>query len=169
MTDTRLSAGETSQQRFDIPVWNAENRLFDDYVVGERLRSIRRTITEGEAANFNTFVMDLHPYASDEPFAQTGPFGTRIVAGAMTFCIGLGLVQTNNPDMFSYGYDRLRFIKPVYIGDTIYTVRTVLERSPKTEAQGMIRFAYEIYKTGDPEDLVVYCEHLQLINRARND
>jgi acyl dehydratase len=166
VTRNTNSATSTPEDRYNIRVWNAEDRLFGDYVPGEQLRSIRRTISEGEATHFNTFVMDLHPYASDEPFAETGPFGTRIVAGAMTFCIGLGLVQTNNPSMFSYGYDRLRFIKPVYIGDTIYTVRTVLEKTSKSETQGLIRFAYEIYKTGDPEELVVYCEHLQLINLA---
>jgi acyl dehydratase len=166
MADTELTAGASARERYDIPVWNAENRVFADYAVGERLRSIRRTISEGEATQFNTFVMDLHPFASDEPFAQAAKFGGRIVAGAMTFCLGLGLVQTNNPNMFSYGYDRLRFIKPVYIGDTIYTVRTVLEKSPKTHDQGLVRFAYEIFKVGDAEDLVVYCEHLQLINYA---
>ena len=47
----------------------------------------------------------------------------------MVFSYGLGLVATNCVNSFSYGYDRLRFIKPVFIGDTIYTIRTNMEKT----------------------------------------
>ena len=57
---------------------------------------------------------------ADEIFAKTeGVFGRRLVAGAFVFSVGLGLVATNCVNAFSYGYDKLRFIKPVFIGDTI--------------------------------------------------
>ena len=45
------------------------------------------------------------------------------MAGAFVFSAGLGLVATNCINAFSYGYDKLRFIKPTFIGDTIYTIR----------------------------------------------
>src|ERR1039458_8751451 len=41
------------------------------------------------------------------------------------------LLEKKNIHTFSYGYDRLRFIKPVFIGDTIYTIRTNLAKQPK--------------------------------------
>lgn len=73
---------------------------------------------------FNALVMDMHPYVADEIFAkEEGIFQRRLVAGAMVFSVGLGLMAHNNINTFSYGYDRLRFIKPVFIGDTIYTLR----------------------------------------------
>jgi acyl dehydratase len=62
---------------------------------------------------------------------------------------------------FSYGYDRLRFIKPVFIGDTIYTIRTNLEKQPKYEDRGLTRAKYEVFK-GEGE-IVLYCEHLQTV------
>ena len=103
-----------------IPVWNMETWLYEDLVVGDRTRSIRRTISEGEAMLFNTLVMDLHPYVADEPFArEQGVFGKRLVSGAQVFSYGLGLFAHNNTKTFSYGYDKLRFIKPVFIGDTL--------------------------------------------------
>ena len=49
-----------------IPVWNAENWYFEDFVIGDKIRSIRRTIAEGESMAFNSLVMDHHPYVSDE-------------------------------------------------------------------------------------------------------
>jgi acyl dehydratase len=74
---------------------------------------------------------------------------------------GLGLVATNCINAFSYGYDKLRFIKPTFIGDTIYAIRTNLEKRPKYRDMGLIRASYEVFK-GEGE-LVLYCEHLQTV------
>lgn len=35
-------------RRADIPVWNAEKWMYEDIVIGHRIRSIRRTLSEGE-------------------------------------------------------------------------------------------------------------------------
>ena len=85
----------------------------------------------------------------------------RLVAGAMVFSYGLGLVATNCVNSFSYGYDKLRFIKPVFIGDTIYTIRTNMNKRPKYLKMGLVRTSYEVYK--DEGELVLYCEHLHSV------
>ncbi len=59
---------------------------------------------------------------------------------------------------FSYGYDRLRFIKPVFIGDTIYTIRENLAKEVHGDKMGKLRVSYSVYK-GEGE-LVLYAEHL---------
>jgi acyl dehydratase len=142
-----------------IPVWNSEDWYFEDFKTGEKLRSIRRTISEGESMLFNSLVMDHHPYVSDNEFAvEQGLFGQRLVAGAFVFSVGLGLVATNCLNAFSYGYDRLRFIKPVFIGDTIYTIRENLSRQVHNPTMGKLRVSYSIFK-GNGE-LAVYAEHL---------
>ena len=145
-----------------IRIWNAEDWQYEDFEVGLRSRSIRRTISEGESMLFNSIVLDMHPYVADDVFAkEEGIFGRRLVAGAMVFSLGLGLMAHNNIQTFSYGYDKLRFIKPVFIGDTIYTIRTNLEKSPKYPDMGMVRVSYEVFKM--PGELVLYCEHLQTV------
>jgi acyl dehydratase len=145
-----------------IPIWNAENWFYEDLEIGRRIRSIRRTISEGESMLFNAMVLDMHPYVADERFAsEQGMFGRRLVAGAMVFSVGLGLVATNCVNAFSYGYDKLRFIKPVFIGDTIYTIKTDLEKRPKYQDMGMYRASYEVFK--NEGELVLYCEHLQTV------
>jgi acyl dehydratase len=134
----------------------------EDFEVGKRARSIRRTISEGESMLFNAMVLDMHPYVADDVFAkEEGVFGKRLVAGAMVFSLGLGLMAHNNIHTFSYGYDRLRFIKPVFVGDTIYTIRTQMEKLPKYPEMGMVRVSYEVFKM--PGELVLYCEHLQTV------
>jgi len=146
----------------EIPVWNAENWFYEDIVVGKRLRSLRRTISEGESMQFNALVLDMHPYVADEIFAKTeGVFGKRLVSGAMVFSVGLGLVATNCLNAFSYGYDKLRFIKPVFLGDTLYTIKTDLEKTPKYADMGLYRASYEVFKHDG--ELVLYCEHMQTV------
>ena len=146
-----------------VPVWNQDVKLYEDYQPGEVDRSIRRTISEGEVMLFNGLVLDMHPYVADEIFAtKEGLFGRRIVPGALVFSYGLGLMAHNNVNTFSYGYDRLRFIKPVFIGDTIYTMRTLLEKAPKYPDMGLFKVSYEVFRADD-EQLVLYCEHLQTV------
>lgn len=145
-----------------LPVWNAENWFYEDFAVGQKIRSLRRTISEGESMAFNALVCDMHPYVADQVFAETeGMFGRRLVAGAFVFSAGLGLVATNCVNAFSYGYDKLRFIRPTFIGDTIYSIRTNMEKRPKYTNMGLIRASYEVFK-GEGE-LVLYCEHLQTV------
>lgn len=169
MTEFPPSVGVSStfpktmpEEHAALPVWNAENWFYEDWLVGQKIRSLRRTISEGESMQFNSLVTDMHPYVADDIFATTeGQFGKRLVAGAFVFSAGLGLVATNCVNAFSYGYDKLRFIKPTFIGDTIYTIRTSLEKSPKYKELGLCRASYEVFK-GEGE-LVLYCEHLQTV------
>jgi len=150
------------EQHEEIPVYATEEWMYEDFEIGQKDRSIRRTLSEGECMTFNTLVLDMHPYVADEVFAQEkGKFGKRLVAGAQVFSMGLGLMAHNNIHTFSYGYDKLRFIKPVFIGDTIYTIRTHLRKEPKYEEFGLVVVSYEVFK--HPGELVLYCEHLQTV------
>jgi acyl dehydratase len=144
-----------------IPIWSAEDWYWEDIVPGRKIRSIRRTLSEGEYIAFNALVLDMHPYVADEPFARQSQFGQRLVVGAMVFSVGLGLVATDCMNAFSYGYHRLRFIAPAFIGDTIYTIKTDMEQSPKDASMGLYRASYEVFKASG--QLVLYCEHLQTV------
>jgi acyl dehydratase len=157
-----MSENAKNRPHQDLPLFNTEDWMYEEFEVGKQVRSIRRTISEGESMLFNSLVMDLHPYVADEIFAkEEGVFGRRLVAGALVFSMGLGIVAHNNINTFSYGYDKLRFIKPVFIGDTIYTVRTHLEKRPKYKEMGLVKVSYEVFK--NEGELALYCEHLQTV------
>ena len=53
------------------------------------------------------------------------------------------------------------FIKPVFIGDTIYTIRTNIEKKPKYKKMGLVRTSYEVFK--GKGEIVLYCEHLHSV------
>jgi acyl dehydratase len=84
--------------------------------------------------------------ATPETFSRTtwtpigAPRGNRPAHRPRTlvFSIGIGLTATViNPCAMSYGYDRLRFIRPVHIGDTITTITRIADKRdhPKRPAR----------------------------------
>ena len=84
----------------------------------------------------------------------------------MTFAIGVGLTASVlNPHAFTYGYERLRFPKPVKIGDTIRTVVDVADKSddPKRPAYGRVTESTTVLNQRD--ETVLFCEHVLLVEK----
>ena len=103
---------------------------FEDYRVGDVRETTGRTIIETDFVVHAGHIGDFFPHHMDIEFARTTPFGQRVAHGTMVFAIGVGLTATLiNPVAFSYGYDRLRFVRPVFIGDTIRTRVTITSKA----------------------------------------
>jgi acyl dehydratase len=68
-----------------------------------------------------------------------------------------------NPLAFTYGYDRLRFPHPVFIGDTIRTLLTVtsMERDPKRPTYGRVVESCRV--VNQRGETVLACEHVLLV------
>jgi acyl dehydratase len=100
---------KTARPHQELPLFNTEDWMYEEFEVGQKIRSMRRTLSEGESMQFNALVMDMHPYVADEIFAkEEGIFGRRLVAGAFVFSVGLGLMAHNNINTFIYGYVKYR-------------------------------------------------------------
>jgi acyl dehydratase len=92
--------------------------------------------------------------------------GQRVAHGTLIFSVGVGMTAGEvNPEAFSYGYDRLRFVKSVFIGDTISVRVSIKEKRDysKNPNYGMIvEFVEVINQKGET---VLVCEHLLLVRR----
>jgi monoamine oxidase len=91
--------------------------------VGYSYKTRGRTITESDIVVHAGQTGDLFPIHLDAEAAKASPYGQRIAHGTLTLSIAVGLKFTTDPTMglrISYGYDRVRFRKPVFIGDTIH-------------------------------------------------
>ena len=143
-----------------------KTQYFDDYVVGEQRVTSGRTITEADVVIHAGHTGDYFPHHMDAEFARKSPFGQRIAHGTMTFAIGIGLTASQiNPAAFTYGYERVRFPKPVFIGDTLHTRVTVKEKleDPKRKQLGRVIEACEVLNQRD--EVVLYCEHILLVEK----
>ena len=102
---------------------------FEDYEIGSSRETFGRTITEADIVLHAGQTGDFFPHHMDAEWVKTQEFKERIAHGTLILSIGIGMTANEiNPVAFSYGYDRIRFIRPVYIGDTITVKATISEK-----------------------------------------
>lgn len=143
-------------------------RFYEDYEVGEVRKTHGRTITETDFVVHAGHTGDFFPHHLDAEFMKSSPFGQRIAHGTMTFAIGIGLTASEiNPHAFTYGYERLRFPKPVFIGDTIHTVLAVSakEDDPKRAEYGRIVESCKV--VNQRGETVLACDHVLLAEKRK--
>ncbi|HIZ34146.1 MAG TPA: MaoC family dehydratase N-terminal domain-containing protein [Candidatus Ruania gallistercoris] len=104
--------------------------------------TFRKTVTEADVGIFAGITGDLAPQHIDEEYMQTHPAGRRIAHGslvlALTSTAAARLCEQEQVTAVSYGYERIRFIRPVYLGDTVsidYRIDSVEPDSHKAFAQ----------------------------------
>ncbi len=140
-------------------------KYLEDYVVGEVHLTTGRTITEADIITHAGQTGDWYPHHVDAEWCATQPFKQRIAHGTLIFSVGIGMAASViNPRSMSYGYDRLRFIKPTFIGDTIRVRTTDKEvREHKRPSHGMLVELVEVLNQRD--EVVLACEHLHIVER----
>jgi acyl dehydratase len=139
---------------------------FEDYEVGEQRQTLGRTITETDIVLHAGQTGDFYPHHMDAEWFKTQEFGQRIAHGTLIFSVAVGMTAGDiNPLAFSYGYDRLRFIRPVHISDTIHVHVTIVDKReyPKRADHGMVVEKCEVLN--QRQEVVLVCEHLLLAKR----
>ncbi|AUP80533.1 MaoC family dehydratase [Flavivirga eckloniae] len=141
------------------------SRFYEDYELGSKRETLGRTITETDFVVHAGHTGDYFPHHMDAEWCKTQPFKERIAHGTLTFAVGIGMTATEiNPEAFSKGYDRLRFIKPVHIGDTIRVVVTISEKKESKHPHlGHVNEHVEIFNQRD--ELVLVCDHILLAKK----
>ena len=141
-------------------------QFFEDYAIGSSRRTMGRTITEADIVLHAGQTGDFFPHHMDAEWCKTQDFGQRIAHGTLIFSVAIGMTaSTINPRAMSYGYDRLRFIAPVFIGDTITVAATISEKRdhPRHADAGIV--VEKIGVTNQRGETVLACEHLYLVQR----
>ncbi|WP_127473226.1 MaoC/PaaZ C-terminal domain-containing protein [Microbacterium sulfonylureivorans] len=100
---------------------------FEEYVVGTERTSFGRTVTEADIVAHAGQTGDFYPHHVDAEFAKSLPSGQRIAHGTLILSMAVGMLAGEiNEKAMSYGYDRVRFVRPVLIGDTIRGRATIV-------------------------------------------
>lgn len=104
-------------------------QLFDQYVLESSRTSSGRTITEADIVLHAGQTGDFYPHHMDAEWCKTQEFGQRVAHGTLVLSVAVGMLAGEiNEAAFSYGYDRVRFIGPVFIGDTITSKATIVAK-----------------------------------------
>lgn len=138
------------------------DRFFESYRVGECFEGIGRTIDQGDITVFAGLTLDLHPAHVDAEFADDR-YGGRLAHGMLTFSIVTGLTVEYNVRAISYGYDQVRFPRPVRAGDTLRAGSEVVDLTDAKKPElGLVVKQY----TGTVAGQVVFvCRHTLAVDR----
>lgn len=105
--------------------------------------SFTKTIGESDVNLYVGILGDFNPLYINESFAKKTEYKARIVPELLPFALAdtaAALLQEKkglkNPAV-AYGYEKIEFLKPIFIGDTVtgkYTISEVDEENSKTFA-----------------------------------
>ena len=94
----------------------------DDVKIGLRTR-LTKTVSESDVYLYAGITGDLDPNHVDEEYTRKTSLGHRVAHGTLilgyTSAASTRILQDFGRPMVSVGYDRVRFLKPVYFGDTV--------------------------------------------------
>lgn len=145
-------------------------KYFDELEIGDTLTTHRRTVTETDIVNFAGLSGDFFYAHMDEIAARESFFGRRVAHGYFVIAAAAGLFvdPAPGPVLANYGMESLRFIKPVYAGDTIQVKLTCKQKTLKdTPADGVPQgvVAWEVNVSNQDAELVATYTILTLVRR----
>jgi acyl dehydratase len=142
-----------------------EKKFFEEIETDSFRETTGRTVTETDIVIHAGQTGDFFPHHMDAEWCRLQPFGQRMAHGTLIFSIAVGLTAgAINEVAMTYGYERLRFLKPVFIGDTIKVKVTIRDKKDhKKPGYGLVTELVEAIN--QRQELVMVCEHILLVEK----
>ncbi len=103
-----------------------------------------RTITDADNVWFTLLTMNTHPAHFDYAFSKKTEFGKPLVVSPLTIALmtGMSVSDTSGKAIANLGWDEVRMVHPLFVGDTLYAESEVLEKreSRSRPDQGIVTF-----------------------------
>ena len=143
---------------------------FEELRIGDTLVTHRRTVTEADIVNFAGISGDYFYAHMDDIAAKESLFERRVAHGyfVLSAAAGLFVDPAPGPVLANYGLESLRFVKPVYIGDTIQAKLTCKQKTAKETPPGGIPqgvVAWDVEVTNQANEPVAVYTILTLVRR----
>ena len=104
---------------------------FEEFSVGQKIMTTGRTVAESDIMTFAGLSGDYNQIHTDAEFSKTSPFGQRVAHGLLGLSIASGLAMRTGilekTVMAFREINEWKFVKPVFIGDTLHVELTVTE------------------------------------------
>lgn len=143
-------------------------QYYEDFALGERATSSGRVLTEEDVRRFIVCTGNDHPIHTDRTYCERNPLVSGcVVQGTLVLGVADGLMaQETLPSdcsIIHYGSNGVRFLRPVYPGDTIHIETETIFKRIKNPSFGLITFSVCVRnQRGEP---VVIYEDIQMIER----
>jgi oxepin-CoA hydrolase/3-oxo-5,6-dehydrosuberyl-CoA semialdehyde dehydrogenase len=127
-------------------------KRMSELAIGDTLRTASRTVTIEDIEHFAEFTGDKFYAHMDEEAAKASPiFEGRVAHGylILSFAAGLFVDPDPGPVLANTGLENLRFLTPLYPGDSMRVELSVRAKSLKSEDTGIVRWAVEVFNQRD--------------------
>ena len=115
---------------------------YEDCRVGDGAVTPGRTITETDVVQFAGMTGDWTRIHTDEEYARATPYGGRVAHGMLVLSVGSALLLRAGllPEetLALYGVEKVRFLNPTRLGDTIHTEGEVTALRELDSARGLV-------------------------------
>ena len=110
---------------------------FEEFEVNEIIEhSLSKTIFESDNNFFSLLTMNHHPLHTNIDYAANNQQGQILVVGTLVFSLAVGITvpDISGKAIANLGYEEVKHLSPVFIGDTIYVKSKILDkRESKTK------------------------------------
>jgi len=142
------------------------NHPFGELQIGQRARSRGRTMTETDVVNFCMLTGNWLEIHANAEFAKKTMYGQRVVQGGLVFVVVNALLGFDSGVVAAfYGVDKLRFLKPTFIGDTLHAETEVIRLREKDADHGVA--TAQLFGVNQRDEQVLSCEFSLLIRKRR--
>ncbi|AWI86595.1 phenylacetic acid degradation bifunctional protein PaaZ (plasmid) [Alloyangia pacifica] len=136
--------------------------------IGDQLVTERRVITEEDVEHFAHFTGDTFYAHMDSGAAKANPFfDDRVAHGYLiaSFAAGLFVQPDPGPVLANYGVDNMRFLTPVYFGDSLQVQLTCKQINPREgTVYGEVRWDCRV--TNQNDEVVAEYDVLTMVAKS---
>lgn len=140
----------------------------EELQLGDSVVSASRTVSLADIEHFAEFTGDTFYAHMDEEAAKANPFfGGRVAHGYLVVSLAAGLFVDPSPGpvLANYGIDNLRFLTPVFPGDSLKVTLTCKQKNPRaTEIYGEVR--WDAVVTNQNDKVVAQYDVLTMVKKA---
>jgi len=149
-----------------------EGRTFQDYEIGERFESEGRTVTEADIRMFVGATGSTHPAHVDHEYCADHPLVDGVVAhGTLTLAVTDGFLadEVTAPAALAlnYGHENVRYVEPVYPGDTLTAEMEIVETDRRSDEWGSLTLDVEL--TNQDDDAVLTETQTVVVATSENE
>lgn len=141
--------------------------VWEDFAIGVKRVAPARKISADDILIHAKETGDFYPHHMDAEWCATQPFKKRMAHGTLVLSVAVGsLADEINDAAMSYGYDKVRFIAPVFIDDSIQAHSEIAgkrEHLKKPESYGFID--ENVIVTNQKGETVMAFTHIYLVDK----
>lgn len=138
--------------------------FYEDFIVGEVIQhNLSKTIFESDNNFFSLLTMNHHPVHTNIDYASKNQHGKILVVGTLVFSIAVGMTvpDISGKAIANLGYEAIRHLNPVFIGDTLYVKTKVLDkRESKTKQDRGVVYVETIAYNQNEVEVLSFKRHV---------